>query len=107
MRILVTGAAGRVGSTVARGLQARHEVRGHDRVPMPDLADTVVSDLADFDSMLEATRGMDAVATLGVCPAVTSGRPCYRATSSARTTCLRLPAKTASSASPMPAAPGS
>ena len=68
MRILVTGAAGRVGSTVARGLQARHEVRGHDRVPMPDLADTVVSDLADFDSMLEATRGMDAVAHIGGLP---------------------------------------
>ena len=60
MRVLVTGAAGRVGSTVARGLQARHEVRGHDRVPMPDLTDTVVSDLTDFDSMLEATRGVDA-----------------------------------------------
>ena len=33
MRILVTGAAGSVGSNVARGLKDRHEVRGHDRVP--------------------------------------------------------------------------
>ena len=32
MRILVTGAAGRVGSTVAKGLLDRHDVRGHDRV---------------------------------------------------------------------------
>ena len=53
MRVLVTGAAGRVGSTVARGLKDRHEVRGHDRVPMSDLTDTVVSDLDDFDAVLE------------------------------------------------------
>ena len=69
MRVLVTGAAGRVGSTVARGLKDRHdEVRGHDRVPMPDLTDTVVSDLTDFDSMLEATRDVDAVAHIGGLP---------------------------------------
>ena len=65
MRILVTGAAGRVGSTVARGLGERHYVRGHDRVEMPELADTVVSDLADFDAVLRATEGMDAVAHIG------------------------------------------
>ena len=68
MRILVTGAAGSVGSNVASGLKDRHEVRGHDRVPMPDLTDTVVSDLTDFDSVLEATRGVDAVAHIGGLP---------------------------------------
>ena len=68
MRILVTGAAGQVGSTVARGLRQRHQVRGHDRVPMPELDDTVVSDLTDFDAVLEATRGMDGVAHIGGLP---------------------------------------
>jgi uronate dehydrogenase len=65
MRVLITGAAGRVGSTVARGLGERHQVRGHDRVPMPDLADAVVSDLDDFDALLEATRDIDAIAHIG------------------------------------------
>ena len=68
MRILVTGAAGQVGSTVARGLRPRHQVRGHDRVPMPELDDTIVSDLSDLDAVLEATRGMDGVAHIGGLP---------------------------------------
>jgi uronate dehydrogenase len=68
MRILVTGAAGRVGSVVARGLRERHQVRGHDQVPMPDLDDTVVSNLTDFDTILKATEGMDAVAHIGGLP---------------------------------------
>ena len=68
MRILVTGAAGAVGSTVAAGLKGRHTIRGHDRVPMPNLDDAIVGDLADFDSVLEATRGMDAVMHIGATP---------------------------------------
>ena len=68
MRILVTGAAGRVGSTVAKGLTARHEIRGHDRVAMPDLDDTFVSELNDFEVLLEATRDIDAIAHIGGLP---------------------------------------
>ena len=65
MRVLVTGAAGRVGSTVARGLKDRYQVRGHDRVAMPDLEDTVISPLTDFDAVERATEGMDAIVHLG------------------------------------------
>ena len=68
MRILVTGAAGSVGSTVAHGLKDRHQIRGHDRVPMPDLDDTLVSNLDDFDALLEATRNIDAIAHIGGLP---------------------------------------
>ncbi len=68
MRILITGAAGKIGSTVARGLTGRYQLRGHDRVPIPDLDDTVISDLSDFDAMLKATEGMDAVAHIGAVP---------------------------------------
>ena len=78
MRILVTGAAGQVGSTVARGLRTRHQVRGHDRVPMPELDDTIVSDLNDFDAVLEATRGMDGVAHIGGLPGDDEWEPIHQ-----------------------------
>ncbi|MDP6702329.1 MAG: NAD(P)-dependent oxidoreductase, partial [Candidatus Latescibacteria bacterium] len=68
MRILVTGAAGRVGSTVAKGLLDRHEVRGHDRVEIPYLDDTIISELDDFAAVLEATRDIDAIAHIGGLP---------------------------------------
>jgi uronate dehydrogenase len=77
MRILVTGAAGSVGSTVARGLMARHQVRGHDRIPVPFLADSAVSDLTDFEAVLRATAGMDAVAHIGGLPGGNDWQPIH------------------------------
>ena len=68
MRILVTGAAGRVGSTVAKGMLDRHEVRGHYRVEIPYLDDTIISELDDFAAVLEATRDIDAIAHIGGLP---------------------------------------
>ena len=65
MRILITGAAGAVGSCVAAGLRQRHALRGFDRVPMDALEDTAVGDLADFDAVLSAMSGMEAVIHLG------------------------------------------
>ena len=61
MRTLITGAAGAVGSTLVKGMKDRHSLRGLDRLPMPDLEDAIVGDVADFDALLEATRDMDAV----------------------------------------------
>ncbi len=68
MRVLVTGAAGRVGQCVVRGLQKNHYVRGHDRVPMPDLADQVVADLTDFAAVSRAIDSMEAIVHLGGLP---------------------------------------
>ncbi|MFC1525191.1 NAD-dependent epimerase/dehydratase family protein [Candidatus Latescibacterota bacterium] len=68
MRVLVTGAAGRVGSVVAAGLMGRHQVRGLDRLEMPQLEDTVVGDLTDYDLCVRATRGMEAVIHCGGVP---------------------------------------
>ncbi len=61
MRILITGAAGAIGSTLVKGMKYRHSLRGLDRVPMPDLEDTIVGDVADFETALQATKDMDAV----------------------------------------------
>ena len=61
MRVLITGAAGAVGSTLVNGLKEKYQIRGFDRVPMPGLEDAVVGDVADFDAVLAATEGMDAV----------------------------------------------
>lgn len=66
MRVLVTGAKGRVGSTVAHGLIERgHTVRAHDIVACSDFVDKCVSDLTDFAAVLAATKGMDAIVHLG------------------------------------------
>ena len=40
-RVLITGAAGRVGRVLAAGLRERFEIRGFDQVEMPDLMDQV------------------------------------------------------------------
>ena len=45
-RILITGAAGAVGSILANGLKGRYPIRGFDQAPMPDLEDTVMGDIA-------------------------------------------------------------
>eukprot|EP01043_Picozoa_sp_COSAG02_P004052 COSAG02_NODE_102_length_36716_cov_233.851025_32_plen_76_part_00 len=63
MHVLVTGAGGLVGSSVAQGLaSAGHSVRGHDirslRAINPTLASAcssvLQSDLSDFDAVIEA-----------------------------------------------------
>lgn len=61
MRVLITGAAGAIGSTLARGLRDRHQLRGLDRVPMSFPADSIVGDVADFATVLSAAEGMEAI----------------------------------------------
>jgi len=61
MRVLITGAAGSVGSVLVAGLKDRYELRGFDRVPMPELTDTVVGDISDYQTVLKAMEEMDAV----------------------------------------------
>ena len=63
MRVLITGAAGAVGSTLVAGLKGRYELRGLDLVEVPglDAGDVVIGDLSDYEVALQATRGMEAV----------------------------------------------
>ncbi len=61
MRILITGAAGKIGTTLVRGLRERHELRAFDCDPTPGIPDAVVGDIDDFDQVAAAVEGMDAV----------------------------------------------
>ncbi|MBT3345535.1 MAG: NAD(P)-dependent oxidoreductase [Gemmatimonadetes bacterium] len=66
MHVLVTGAAGKVGRFVAAGLrQQGHLVRGSDIVTVPDLDETMVGDLGDYDFVRRAVEGVEAIVHLG------------------------------------------
>ena len=60
MKILITGAAGQVGTQLIKGMKDRYQLRGLDREPVPDLEDAIAGDVGDFATMLKATEGMDA-----------------------------------------------
>jgi nucleoside-diphosphate-sugar epimerase len=63
-RVLITGAAGRIGSSLAEQLKERYDLRLHYHRTIPDQppgSDTVVADIADYDQIARAMEGIDAV----------------------------------------------
>ncbi|MBM3932820.1 MAG: NAD(P)-dependent oxidoreductase [SAR202 cluster bacterium] len=68
MKVLITGAAGAVGSTLVRGMKDRYELRGFDRQPMPEMADAIVGDVADPEAVKRATEGVEVVIHLAGAP---------------------------------------
>jgi nucleoside-diphosphate-sugar epimerase len=66
MRILVTGAAGRIGRAASRELAAAgHTVRATDIKPLPDEEESSsLLDVTDGDAVLRAVEGMDAIVHL-------------------------------------------
>lgn len=71
-RLLITGAAGKLGSALREGLAplARH-LRLTDRSdlgPAGDHEETVQAELADFDAMMAVVAGCDAVVHFGAAP---------------------------------------
>jgi uronate dehydrogenase len=68
VRVLLTGAAGGIGTVLRGGLPARGwALRCLDVVPVPDVRpdeDHVVADVADLAAMTDATQGVDAVVHL-------------------------------------------
>jgi uronate dehydrogenase len=70
VRVLLTGAAGRIGRVVGEGLAHHHELRGLDLRPAPPgwAGEYVVGDCADPDVALGAVAGMDAVVHLAGSP---------------------------------------
>ncbi len=68
-KLFITGAAGLVGSALRRYLRERYAFRllFHSRIPEVEPEDeVVVSDLANFENMVEACDGVDAIAHLGI-----------------------------------------
>jgi uronate dehydrogenase len=72
-KVLITGAAGRIGRVMRQGLAERYSLRLTDRVPMEPLVDgeeAHVADLNDLDAMERVATGMDAVVHLGGNPSM-------------------------------------
>ena len=68
-KVLVTGSAGRIGKAAAQALiQRGHFVRGLDRVDSSAASESVVGDIANFDTVNSATVGMDTIIHLAATP---------------------------------------
>lgn len=71
-RVLITGAAGRIGSTLRTGLIGRHDAfRLHDRRPISGLGlseEAVIGDLSDRKLLTNAFEGVDALIHLAGAP---------------------------------------
>jgi NAD+ dependent glucose-6-phosphate dehydrogenase len=64
-RVLVTGAAGNIGSAVMHDLADAFELTGLDIAASPGIAQV---DIADFDALLPHAAGVDAIVHLGADP---------------------------------------
>ncbi len=63
-RVLITGAAGNIGSSLAEQLRDRYDVRLQYHRTIPErrpVEEYVVADIADYDAIAPALEGMDAV----------------------------------------------
>lgn len=63
-RVLITGAAGRVGSSLAEQLKDRYDLRVHyhNTVPeKPPVDDVYIADISQYDQIAPAMAGIDAV----------------------------------------------
>jgi NAD+ dependent glucose-6-phosphate dehydrogenase len=70
-RVLITGAAGRIGSSLTELLKDRYDLRlSYNRnIPeQPTVQDIVVANLSDYDQALRAVSGVDAVVHLAANP---------------------------------------
>ena len=70
-RVFITGAAGVVGTALRNHLRGRYDLRllFHSHIPEVEPGDEVViGDVANFEAMLEATAGADAILHLALAP---------------------------------------
>ena len=66
-KVLITGAAGRIGGIVRQFLGQKYELSALDIVAVDDIPSRV-ADLADIDSIMPAFEGQDTVVHLGADP---------------------------------------
>ncbi|MHB8577815.1 MAG: NAD-dependent epimerase/dehydratase family protein [Dehalococcoidia bacterium] len=67
--VLITGAEGNIGAGLRRNLADRYLLRALTRDPAPELESTA-ADIVDFDAILPAFEGVDAVIHLAASPDV-------------------------------------
>ena len=66
-KVLITGAAGRIGSILRRALDNKYRLSGVDRVAVPGF-DSIVGGLTDFPAILPAFQAVDIVVHLAAEP---------------------------------------
>jgi NAD+ dependent glucose-6-phosphate dehydrogenase len=74
-RVLITGAAGRIGLEMTSRLKDRYDLRLHFNRTVPDepaVEDYVVADIAEFSQIAPAMEGIDSVVHLAGEPAVST-----------------------------------
>jgi NAD+ dependent glucose-6-phosphate dehydrogenase len=70
-RVLITGAAGRIGSSLAESLKDRYDLRLHYHHKIPDqppVSDIHIADVANYDEIAPAMEGIDAVVHMAADP---------------------------------------
>lgn len=64
MKVLLTGAGGRIGPHILPAFQERYDLRVLDRSPISGLDDVIISDLQDVNVLKTAMEGVDVVVHL-------------------------------------------
>jgi NAD dependent epimerase/dehydratase family len=67
-KILLTGSAGKIGTSLRQELDRFYQFRCFDRQPIDKIEDSIVADIQDFDAVSKAMLGMDAVIHLAANP---------------------------------------
>jgi hypothetical protein len=67
-KILLTGAAGKIGTSLRQELANYYHFRCFDRQPISNAEDSIVADIQDLEAVAKAMSGMDAVIHLAANP---------------------------------------
>ncbi len=68
LRVLLTGAGGKVGSCLAQAFRTRYHLRTFDCQPLPDDPESICGDLQDYSTLAAAMEGIDVLVHLAAYP---------------------------------------